>query len=288
MAGQFNQVLEQDVKKVTQEPIKDLLQSKQSRPFCRICHECASESKLLSPCMCIGTVRNVHRRCLEHWLTSSRSSTCELCGYVYTLAPTFPGVCEWLKRNPRPLIIDLVLTLFLTPLAMFSVVLCYRGAIVQVEVRNTVESLSLFALGSFLTGVYLAWMALTVRSQFKAFRSWARSHPKMSLVYPSSPISIVVGATGRPIKPRDRMPARIMTSSPQNTGCPIPRLHRVLSVVSLEDDTISWNRDHVDSNIIREEIEAMNREHRDMWRVWIPRESDSLNQLIKVFNFCYH
>lgn len=216
------------------EPPKDLLQEKTSHPFCRICHETDSENKLLSPCMCLGTMRNVHRKCLEHWLSSSKSSDCDICGFVYKVKPKFPGVFEWLKRNPRPLMIDLVLTVFLTPLAMFSLILCYQGAIVQVEHRNTIESLSLFALGSFLTGVYLAWIALTARAQLKTFRSWRRSHVKLSLVYPSSPISIIVPR--RTIRHwtlfRPNPVPRIWASSPQNTDTP--------AVMSLAPTSAPW------------------------------------------------
>lgn len=258
--------------KSNEEPPKDILLTKPSQPFCRICHETASESKLLSPCMCLGTVRNVHRKCLEHWLSSSKSSDCELCGFVYTLKPKFPGVFEWLKRNPRPLIIDLVLTLFLTPLAMFSVVLCYRGAILQVEVRNTVESLSLFALGSFLTGVYLSWVALTVRSQFKTFRSWRRNHPRMSLVYPNSPISIII--PGKESRLGPWLP-RWAASSPLpdiDINFENPHFPQIISVGSFtwpeeEGDNQSVRRPSspVDSMIIREEMARTNRARRYMF-----------------------
>lgn len=256
-----------------EEPPKDMLLNKPSQPFCRICHETASESKLLSPCMCLGTMRNVHRKCLEHWLTTSQSSECELCCFVYAVKPKYPGIFEWLKRNPRPLIIDLVLTLFLTPLAMFSVVLCYRGAILQVEVRNTVESLSLFALGSFLTGVYLSWVALTVRSQFKTFRSWRRSHPRMSLVHPNSPISIIVPYRNR--KPR-RDGWMVDQSSPIRTyGINIDDFPRVISVGSLgtlpelpedaeHERSTPRSSSPVDSMILREEIAEANRARRNM------------------------
>ena len=60
-------------------------------PFCRICHEGGTSGELLSPCECSGTLAMVHRACLEHWLTSSNSSHCELCHYQFSL-----------ERLPKP------------------------------------------------------------------------------------------------------------------------------------------------------------------------------------------
>lgn len=250
-------------------PVKEeVITSKPSHPFCRICHEVDEERKLLSPCVCIGSVRNVHRKCLEHWLTSAKSNECELCGYVYTVRSKHPNLLEWLRRNPRPLMADLILTLFLTPLAVFSVILCYRGAVVQVEWRNTVESLCLFALGSFLTGVYLAWMALTVRAQAKAFRSWRRGHPAVKLVYPddgNTPISIIIPRPKRPNWTRPSPPERPNLSStrisvdyPAVDNLDMPQ---ALSVEALEAGTIQ-PRSPLDSNVLREEMSERSREER--------------------------
>lgn len=64
--------------------------------LCRVCH-CPAESgtvaeessgQLLSPCLCDGSVRWVHRRCLNHWRLQGaqralRSSHCELCNFAY-------------------------------------------------------------------------------------------------------------------------------------------------------------------------------------------------------------
>ncbi|TKS69434.1 E3 ubiquitin-protein ligase MARCH3 [Collichthys lucidus] len=60
--------------------------------FCRICHEGRTSGKLLSLCECSGSLAMVHRACLEHWLTTSNSSLCELCHHQFTL-----------ERLPKPL-----------------------------------------------------------------------------------------------------------------------------------------------------------------------------------------
>ncbi|KFO86048.1 E3 ubiquitin-protein ligase MARCH3, partial [Buceros rhinoceros silvestris] len=69
----------------TQSPFND-------RPMCRICHEGSSQEDLLSPCECTGTLGTIHRSCLEHWLSSSNTSYCELCHFRFAV-----------ESKPRPL-----------------------------------------------------------------------------------------------------------------------------------------------------------------------------------------
>ncbi|NXT24038.1 MARH3 ligase, partial [Syrrhaptes paradoxus] len=70
----------------TQSPFND-------QPMCRICHEGSSQEDLLSPCQCMGTLGTIHRTCLEHWLSSSNTSYCELCHFRFAV-----------KHKPRPLV----------------------------------------------------------------------------------------------------------------------------------------------------------------------------------------
>ncbi|NXK11352.1 MARH3 ligase, partial [Herpetotheres cachinnans] len=70
----------------TQSPFND-------QPMCRICHEGSSQEDLLSPCECTGTLGTIHRSCLEHWLSSSNTSYCELCHFRFAV-----------EHKPRPLV----------------------------------------------------------------------------------------------------------------------------------------------------------------------------------------
>ena len=54
--------------------------SRTSNVFCRICHD---EGDLLSPCNCSGSVGLVHLTCLEKWLSTTGSQSCELCQYEF-------------------------------------------------------------------------------------------------------------------------------------------------------------------------------------------------------------
>ena len=48
---------------------------------CRICLETADAGDLVAPCACAGSVRYVHRACLERWRAegAGRALRCELC-----------------------------------------------------------------------------------------------------------------------------------------------------------------------------------------------------------------
>lgn len=62
-------------------------------PMCRVCHDSGAQEELLSPCECSGTLATIHRSCLEHWLSASGTSFCELCHYQFTV-----------QRKSRPLL----------------------------------------------------------------------------------------------------------------------------------------------------------------------------------------
>eukprot|EP00451_Oxyrrhis_marina_P005194 CAMPEP_0204276130 /NCGR_PEP_ID=MMETSP0468-20130131/27368_1 /ASSEMBLY_ACC=CAM_ASM_000383 /TAXON_ID=2969 /ORGANISM="Oxyrrhis marina" /LENGTH=418 /DNA_ID=CAMNT_0051252643 /DNA_START=23 /DNA_END=1279 /DNA_ORIENTATION=+ len=60
--------------------------------FCRICHGGSEEGRLISPCMCNGSMRYVHLVCLEEWRQASANSRsyfeCETCKYRYQFSRT--------------------------------------------------------------------------------------------------------------------------------------------------------------------------------------------------------
>lgn len=54
---------------------------------CRICLSTDDEEDLISPCLCAGSVRWVHRRCLDEWraqgIRPNAFAQCELCQFAY-------------------------------------------------------------------------------------------------------------------------------------------------------------------------------------------------------------
>lgn len=51
----------------------------ESIPTCRICHCDGEVERLISPCLCTGTVKHVHQSCFTDWLKRCVKTKCELC-----------------------------------------------------------------------------------------------------------------------------------------------------------------------------------------------------------------
>ena len=63
--------------------VSDSMLSLPNGDICRICHAGRRLEPLISPCVCSGTVKYTHHRCLATWLAESGLSRCELCGFKY-------------------------------------------------------------------------------------------------------------------------------------------------------------------------------------------------------------
>ncbi|XP_066459234.1 E3 ubiquitin-protein ligase MARCHF3 isoform X1 [Eleutherodactylus coqui] len=186
------------------------------RPMCRICHEGSNQEDLLSPCECTGTLGTIHRSCLEHWLSSSNTSYCELCHFRFSverkprplveylmfseqhfLAPHYvqmfqcKKMTKWL-RNPGPqhekrtLFGDMVCFLFITPLATISGWLCLRGAVDHLHFSSRLEAVGLIALTVALFTIYLFWTLVSFRYHCRLYNEWRRTNQRVILVIPKS------------------------------------------------------------------------------------------------------
>ena len=102
--------------------------------FCRICHEGESGGeRLISPCLCSGSVGLLHRSCIEKWLSSVNKDTCELCHQKYRVSRHSRPFSSWLLTpavgdDQRNLVGDTVCFILLTPLTTISAYLCASGA----------------------------------------------------------------------------------------------------------------------------------------------------------------
>nr|XP_004669236.1 E3 ubiquitin-protein ligase MARCHF3 isoform X1 [Jaculus jaculus]XP_044987336.1 E3 ubiquitin-protein ligase MARCHF3 isoform X1 [Jaculus jaculus] len=168
----------------TQSPFND-------RPMCRICHEGSSQEDLLSPCECTGTLGTIHRSCLEHWLSSSNTSYCELCHFRFAVERKPRPLVEWL-RNPGPqhekrtLFGDMVCFLFITPLATISGWLCLRGAVDHLHFSSRLEAVGLIALTVALFTIYLFWTLVSFRYHCRLYNEWRRTNQRVILLIPKS------------------------------------------------------------------------------------------------------
>ncbi|XP_027564856.1 E3 ubiquitin-protein ligase MARCH3 isoform X1 [Neopelma chrysocephalum] len=169
---------------VTQSPFND-------RPICRICHEGSSHEGLLSPCECTGILGTIHRTSLEHWLSFSNTSYCELCHFRFAVERKPRPLVEWL-RNPGPqherrtLFGDMVCFLFITPLATVSGWLCLQGAVDHLHFRSRLEAVGLIALTVALFTIYLFWTLVSFRYYCRLYIEWRQTNQRVILLTPKS------------------------------------------------------------------------------------------------------
>nr|XP_046254209.1 E3 ubiquitin-protein ligase MARCHF3 [Scatophagus argus] len=157
-------------------------------PFCRICHEGRTSGELLSPCECSGSLAMVHQACLEHWLTASNSSHCELCHHHFALERLPKPLTEWLRspsmqQQRRTLCGDALCFLFITPLASLSGWLCVQGAM-DLYFTNGMEALGLLVLTLALFTIYIFWTVVSVRYHMHLFKTWKKSDQRVRLQIP--------------------------------------------------------------------------------------------------------
>ena len=61
--------------------------STSSSPTCRICLQPEEPGsypyRLVSPCLCEGSIKYMHQFCVNRWIAESGTPKCELCGYQF-------------------------------------------------------------------------------------------------------------------------------------------------------------------------------------------------------------
>lgn len=160
-------------------------------PMCRICHEGGLQEELLSPCECLGSLATIHRSCLEHWLSASGTSFCELCLYQFNVQRKSRPLLEWLqnpglRREKRTLFGDMVCFLLITPLATISGWLCLRGAIDHLHFSSRLEAVGLIALTVALFTIYLFWTLVSLRYHCRLYSEWRQSNQRVVVLLPRS------------------------------------------------------------------------------------------------------
>lgn len=71
--------------------LRDKKENSSNYKICRICYENETEeNKLISPCLCQGSVKYVHESCLKTWINNQinnpqEKGICEICKFKYWL-----------------------------------------------------------------------------------------------------------------------------------------------------------------------------------------------------------
>jgi len=72
-----------------------------SSNVCKICHcgEEDGEPRLITPCLCSGSLKFVHQECLHRWIKSSDIKRCELCKFTFLMQSKVKPLTEWEKLD---------------------------------------------------------------------------------------------------------------------------------------------------------------------------------------------
>eukprot|EP01089_Gocevia_fonbrunei_P009547 TRINITY_DN2187_c0_g1_i1.p1 TRINITY_DN2187_c0_g1~~TRINITY_DN2187_c0_g1_i1.p1 ORF type:complete len:311 (-),score=36.70 TRINITY_DN2187_c0_g1_i1:23-955(-) len=88
-----------------------------SERVCRNCHDSEPTEELIAPCNCNGSIKWVHRSCLDEWRAVSPNPTsfahCDVCQFEYQLIYEGEGGCDWQKIKFSFLVTRDFLLLFL-------------------------------------------------------------------------------------------------------------------------------------------------------------------------------
>ncbi|XP_072037919.1 uncharacterized protein [Amphiura filiformis] len=162
-------------------------------PICRICHEGEQGGHLISPCRCTGTLRYLHKKCLEQWLQTRNKDICELCNTeICTRRKTQP-FSEWFRhplnpRDRRNFAVDFACSLVLTPLVVISAWLCLNGSAHYMRhADRSLEGLGLILLAAVLIVIFSAWSLLTARYHFMVWREWSKHNQLVTVLVSPQP-----------------------------------------------------------------------------------------------------
>ena len=100
--------------------------SKSFEKVCRICIESESESIMISPCRCMGSVKFVHESCLKSWIISQGGNLfqkkCELCHSEFQMDLKYSKKCKMISINKSTTRL-FYLPMFLTAAVSFVIIL---------------------------------------------------------------------------------------------------------------------------------------------------------------------
>ncbi|XP_058837135.1 E3 ubiquitin-protein ligase MARCHF3-like isoform X1 [Topomyia yanbarensis] len=159
---------------------------------CRICQSATEKSRLISPCLCKGTLRYVHRDCLEHWLSRSGLTHCELCLHRYQTYTALrysciESLCIWYRHpNNRGLLLsDTLIYVVLSFICFTLTMICILVLRFQSSRGNTLqETLASTAIVCFLLLVlivYLTNIVVLAKDHIIPWYRWWRSSRRIRL-----------------------------------------------------------------------------------------------------------
>lgn len=118
--------------------------TEKSSLLCRICCDGGSEeAPLVAPCICRGSMKYVHPRCLLDWLESSKNNKCEICKYAFKFQKVYEA--DTPQRLPVGCILRSVRGHLRRYIRHFIGLLLVTGRLAIAVLFNTLFSSALFS-----------------------------------------------------------------------------------------------------------------------------------------------
>ena len=137
-------------------------ESKKNKKLCRFCFEDENDdSKIISPCMCKGSMKYVHHTCLIKWIQSSSKYFCPVCKYNYEYTEKSKNIKIGLLYKYADfisiiLLVFLILSLIIIPnIILFSLKLLNKNEIWRINLKVIMRTLKLFTYITFIIITYL-------------------------------------------------------------------------------------------------------------------------------------
>ncbi|VVC25865.1 Zinc finger, RING-CH-type,Zinc finger, RING/FYVE/PHD-type [Cinara cedri] len=98
---QMEKFLDDESRSVEDEIVQNHLNDNVEYKTCRICYDDLDERNecTISPCYCTGSLASVHISCLERWLSTSNSSSCDICNYTFKTIERPLTLTEWFRKK---------------------------------------------------------------------------------------------------------------------------------------------------------------------------------------------
>lgn len=163
---------------------------------CRICLSNESTPQaMISPCMCKGSIANVHRTCLEKWLSQKGNNRCDLCLFEFDVYSTLKytmlqSMLIWIKhpRNRAFFFYDSAVFLILNILTCFVVSMFIQNLNTVVKMKIADYGITMWFLASgvgavmFWLIVYCLAVSLFVNAQVRPWYRWWKASRSIRLV----------------------------------------------------------------------------------------------------------
>lgn len=168
----------------------------EEKPFCRLCYDTKyDDSSLIKPCLCKGSMGNVHKKCLEHWLNRCGSKKCELCLFEFKTEDRLrygllQSIRIWTRnyRRRQYLMHDFCLFIMMNIITLTMIGLLFQAihhAIKDEFIKENMPVWYFIALCSAAgVGViiYFATCIMFVKTHIRPWFIWWRSVKKINLV----------------------------------------------------------------------------------------------------------